>query len=284
MKFRDIAPRLFENGWRSVIPLTHAKGTHVKWGELQRRDMTEATLAHFIKHHGDAPRTGLVFGPERGIVAIDVDVMDEETNALICDIAADTLGLTPFLRIGKSPKFMAFYSGTVRSRKAHPVEVFGSSGQAAIFGPHPSTGRPYWWPVGSPLDCCPKCPPEVTQAEVDEFLSLCKRHVQLPRTPAAKTEWTDEDEVRRELRLGGVDAAARLIMGVSKGNRHLTLLHVTAWLVAKGYTPGEIAVFVDEFFPAHLRSKEWAQPGAEAAKMAASAAGKFCSNTEYGNG
>ena len=26
MTFRSIAPKLFENGWRSIIPLTHEKG------------------------------------------------------------------------------------------------------------------------------------------------------------------------------------------------------------------------------------------------------------------
>ena len=91
--------------------------------------------------YGDAPRTGLVFGPSRGLVALDVDVTDPETNALVRQAGVKITGGTEFWRIGRAPKFLALFRGKVRSQRllceGGGIDVFGSSGQCAIYGAAP---------------------------------------------------------------------------------------------------------------------------------------------------
>jgi hypothetical protein len=276
--FADYAPRLFELGWRNLLPLTHGKGTRVKWGPLQHKDMTEATLAYFLKKYGDAPRVGFVFGPSRDLVAIDIDVEDPVTAKQIASLG-HTLPFTEFVRIGRYPKALVLYRGKVQSRKMHPIEVFGSSGQVAVFGMHPSTGKPYRWPDKSIMDHGPDELPLVTQEQVDAFLLECRRFVK-PSDRAGKTiEWTNDEEMADERRAYGSHGAARQLMRVTKGNRHITLLSIVGWCVNKGYSPEEIAAFVDEFFPQHLRTRErgddWTNPAARAEEMAHSAIAKW---------
>src|SRR5687767_7140317 len=119
-------------GWRNLLPLTYGKGTKVKWGPLQHRDMTEATLAHFLEKYGNAPRVGFVFGPARDYVAVDIDIENEETVRQIAALEG-TLPKTEFVRVGRFPKTLLLYRGKVQSRQMHPIEVFGSSGQVAVF-------------------------------------------------------------------------------------------------------------------------------------------------------
>ena len=273
--FAEVAPKLFEMGWRNLLPLTHGKGTKVKWGPLQHRDMTEATLAHFVEKYGNAPRVGFVFGPARDYVAIDVDVEHPDTVRRIIAIYGATLPETLFIRIGRAPKALLLYRGKVQSRKMHPIEVFGSSGQVAVFGMHPSTGKPYWWPHKSIIDHGPDDLPLVTQEQVDAFLDACRRLVE-PKDRSGKTiEWTSDEEMANERRIDGAHACARQLMRAAEGSRHIVLRSVVAWLVNKGYEPDEIAAFVDDFFPQHLRTRDWTNPAARAAQMAHSAIAKW---------
>lgn len=279
MKYRDLAPRLFDNGWRNVIPLTNGKAPVFKWGPIQHRDMTNETLAYLIRRFGDAPRVGMVFGPVRKLVAIDIDVLHLPTMDKIIAICCETLPDPKFVRVGNSPKSLLLYRGTVKSAKPHPIEIFGSSGQVAVLGPHPTANCDYTWINKSIIDHTPDDLDEVTQEQIDKFLARCREHV-VPRDVMGQAiEWSDFSKLADERRMYGADAAARQVMNIKEGDRHNVLLSVVGWLVNDGHSPEEIAAFVDNLFPHHLRVKDrggdWTNPAAHAAQMAHSAIEKW---------
>ena len=275
MKYRDLAPKLFDNGWRNVIPLTNGKAPVFKWGPIQHRDMTDETLDYLVRRFGFAPRVGIVFGECRKLVAVDIDIENEASLREVLNVAEQYLPPTDYLRIGKPPKRLMLYRGSVRSVKPHPIEIFSSSGQIAAFGPHPSTGRDYVWPLASIFECGPEDLPEVTQAQIDAFLAHCKRDVTPRDVMGRAINWSDFPRLANERRMYGVDAAARQVMNIKDGNRHLVLLSVTGWLVSKGYTPEDIGVFVDNLFPHQLRVDDWIDPLARAEDMAEMAIEKW---------
>lgn len=281
MKYGDIAPKLFENGWRNMIPLTHAKGTYVKWGKVQHQPMTEATLNYFMTNYGNAPRVGLVHGACHGIVSVDIDIEDENSIRHVLDVARQHLPPTEFVRVGKAPKCLLLYRGLVKSKKPHPIEIFGSSGQIAAFGDHPKTNRPYRWMYGvSPMDASPNDLPLVTQAQVDMFLSCCIQKVKLRSSTGSPALWHRDEVAAAERKIGGFDACARQLQDVQLGKRYPVVLKITGYLINKGATPEEAAEFVDKWFPQELRDEEFKNVFAVALR-AAKAADKKWSYDEW---
>lgn len=273
MRYEDIAPKLFDNGWRNMIPLTHAKGTTVKWGALQHQPMTEKTLDWFINHRffspdvrrmirgGDCERIGMVHGACHGIVSIDIDEEDEQAALAIRAHIETHLPPTDFVRVGKSPKMLLMYRGNVRSQKPHPIEIFGHSGQIAAFGMHPKTRRPYQWIHDmSPLDASPEDLPEITEQQVRAFLSEIKTEkVVIRRSSGHRVTLFDWGVLAAERKVDGVNAAARQLQNISDGNRNNVLLSVTGYVVGElGCSPEEAVEFADKWFPAACRTEEYA--------------------------
>lgn len=259
MTYRDIAPRLFENGWRNVIPLTFDKGTRAKWKAVQHQQMTEKTLEFYIRNYGDAPRVGIVHGPVHGIVSIDVDIEDERASAEVRALMVKHLPEPGMVRIGKPPKFLAMYRGQVRSTRRTPIEVFGSSCQIAAFGIHPKTGKPYRWLENvSPLTMRPDELPPITQAQIDAFLNLCATEVVVRDSSGRKSPWTGWRELALERKIGGIDAAAKQLAEVQPRSRNNVLLSVTGYLVGElGCELEEVLEFTERWFPKHCRTEEY---------------------------
>ena len=81
----------------------------------------------------------------------------------------------PLTRIGLAPKQVRIYrnGSEIRSRKLHPVEVFAGTGQVVAFGWHARAGRPYLWPLASPLEISADSDqvPTISRAQLDRFTS-----------------------------------------------------------------------------------------------------------------
>lgn len=288
--YAELAPKLFANGWRNLLPLgVYSDGKPArdrkacmlpKWSQRSIKPLTEEGLAACVQRY---PRAGVgcAFGEIHGLVAIDIDVEDEGQNVVVRSLARAHLPATALQRIGRAPKLLLLYRGLVRSSKHQGIgiEVFGSSGQTVLFGIHPKTGRPYNWPQQSPLNVSPADLPEVGQEQVAAFLEACARALGSDEGGQALGHMDARTALANERRLDGAHAAARQLMRIRRGERHVVLLSVTGWLVAKGYGADEIAAFVDEHFPAALRTREcgddWTNPAARAADMAHSAIAKY---------
>ncbi|WP_187830484.1 AAA family ATPase [Siccirubricoccus phaeus] len=114
-------------------------------------------------------------------IAVDIDVLDERTAALLAALAVEMLG-SGAVRIGRAPKRVLLYaaaSGEAIAKRRfafrlpgddtpHAVEILGEGQFFVCEGVHPGTGRPYAWPEGQPLafDLV-----EVTAEQIDAYLA-----------------------------------------------------------------------------------------------------------------
>ena len=268
MKFKDIAPTLWENGWTTIMPLSAAKGTNHPWRWIAWNDDNSPRqpepddLEYWIKRDPNATRTGMVFAPHLKvpIVALDIDLIDAKTNLAARRLAKDVGLKTSFVRIGQSPKCMLFFKGKVKTTclsggEGGGIDVFGSSGQVVIYGIHPKTERPYAWPQDGLLDHRPDDLPDATQEQVTEWLEACRARLTPVTRTGVATEWSDTEQLRDLTKRYGLEGVAHILKKTRDGERHINITWVTAHLVSKGYEVEEIADFVDKWFPKHLRTR-----------------------------
>ncbi len=109
-----------------------------------------------------------------GLIALDVDVTDEEASARIVAEAERIMGRAP-LRVGRAPKAMLLYrvaedvpyekvTFSTPTEDLALVEVLTEGRQFVAEGIHPGTGQPYTWPRGTPtLDDAPLIHPQALQ-------------------------------------------------------------------------------------------------------------------------
>lgn len=264
--FAEIAPRLYDNGWTSLLPLAGKRPLVEGWSCYNSEPVAEGDLDAWCRRWPGA-NVGLALG--RGIVAIDVDVLDEQLAGRIEGIARDVLGFSEFKRIGKAPKFAALYAGDVGSSKHHPLEVFGTSGQVAVFGTHPDTRLPYFWPFEDLLSRGPEDLPPVDQSAVDAFIA--EALAILPERAGGRIggnvgDFAELRGARRGKRgQGWVDVLAAQLRGAVPGTLHNTMISVVAALVWRGFPDAAIAAFVEEHLAAPRSgpyAAVWRQVGA----------------------
>ena len=293
--YAEIAPKLFDNGWRNLLPLgvyadgrkaADTKGCFIKgWSRRSQEPLTREGLKRCVKRYPKAG-IGCAFGPSYNLVAVDLDVEDEKQNARAREVIVRTLPETKFQRIGKPPKILFLYRGNVPTKKPQGlgVEIFGHSCQTALFAIHPKTQEPYTWPFRSPLDCGPDELPLVEQPRIDDFL-----HEWAAVAPRSGRRYSGGgsqaldiyDALARERRIDGAEAAARQLMNVAPGERHPTLLSVVGYLVSTSRTDDEIAAFVDDFFASDCRHDGFENPAAMALAMAETARAKFYEERDW---
>lgn len=118
----------------------------------------------------------------RGLVAVDIDVLNESLADQLLQLATGMLGETPLVRIGKAPKRLAVYKGAPDTAKARTPEFFFDDGSKSLveclsdgqqfvaFGIHPGTMQPYRWIGPSPLDIAPTDLPVVDARGMQDYL------------------------------------------------------------------------------------------------------------------
>lgn len=184
MDITEYRLKIRANGWRPV-PVTGPQtkcdnpGKAVLLKEWQRICQTanEKEIVSWAKRFPDWTNTGVLCGD---VVAIDIDVTDEELANKIERLARDMLGDTPICRYGQKPKRMLFYRVDVPFHKIVgrdlflgklkcKVEILGISNQAAIEGGHPS-GVPYQCSGDSPLEMSVSDLPTTDRTKCAQFV------------------------------------------------------------------------------------------------------------------
>lgn len=119
------------------------------WKALDKWQLKQATEADLIKWTQDGASVGMRCGYGNGLVAIDVDTLDERLASIARDEIEDALGPLPE-RIGMAPKFLVL----CRTDPAygHPDITFAGGvvemrtyGHFVAAGPHAETRQPYRW-------------------------------------------------------------------------------------------------------------------------------------------
>lgn len=172
--FATLASKLRDNGWGALIPLMSGEKRPAirEWERFNTSPPSDAQIDHWARIFPHAG-IGLAYGPD-GVVGIDLDFTDACKAGRAVEIAEETLGATPLVRIGMAPKALAFYQASpkleVSAKNFGGFEIFSNSGQTVLFGIHPGTGRSYQWPDESPETLAPQDLPIITQERLDGFV------------------------------------------------------------------------------------------------------------------
>ena len=117
--FRELAPKLKANGWSAIIPVENpGKATFIKgWQHYNRCPPTEENIANWAAKFPNAG-VGLAAGPDH-VIGVDLDILDPVKADRAHNIACETLGETPLVRVGRAPKKLMIYAhnGLAVSRK-----------------------------------------------------------------------------------------------------------------------------------------------------------------------
>lgn len=253
------APALLDQGW-PVIPLRGKRPCVRNWTALSLR-MPHAAESIYWQWQYAKANIGLVLGPASECMALDLDVDDGGVCLEVQDLAFRLLGETPLIRIGQPPRRLLIYRGDLAPRKLHPIELLGTGNQAAIYGRHPRTRKPYLWLDREPMDSTPADVPLMNEDQWQAFATACRRYVnKLDRPSIEITFDTEEYRKQRNAKSGRTWYAtiADQLAGAAPGNLHNILVSTTAAMAAKGLDESYIRRFVDAHFSAPMTG-EYAQ-------------------------
>lgn len=156
--YGSTAEPLLGNGYHPIPVVARDKRPAIaNWTEPMS---AEATLKLAANGKADCS-CGLLVGLELGdgteVRGLDVDAYDEALSRRL----HATVPHLDVVRVGQRPKWLALCRVVVGTpelvsakwgREKHHVQLLGRGRQCVLFGVHPSTGRPYQWPLRSPLE------------------------------------------------------------------------------------------------------------------------------------
>jgi len=207
--FGAVAEHMVGLGW-SIMPQQsegrfpgRVWGETIRWGaeghDLKNRRVDPKSLKLWAGHCATL-NVACVFGPASGhTFAIDIDVTDVAMVRQITALANQTLGYTPFRRVGRAPKLALLYrhahDDVVRSIArtlvagdgAHMVELQGAGKLLTCHGKHHKTGRYFKWLDANPILDGPDLVPLVTSVQVTAFMMAVETAFGFMRSAAAST-------------------------------------------------------------------------------------------------
>ncbi len=266
--FGQLAPKLRDMGWRSIIPL-FAPGPAVEtkrpaiagWDTFNRSEPTDTTIERWCQEYSTGG-VGLAYGPD-SVIGVDLDFTDQGEAHKAWDATCATIGDSPLVRIGRAPKRLALYRaapGTKVSGKAFGgFEIFSHSGQTVLFGMHPQTERPYAWIDESPLTLSPTDLPVITSDGIAALISTLSsfsfsgsRNIRPRTTTDARGAHEDSitSDVMRSLRAASnpICAAYNIVSNAPKGSRHNTTMACILGLAVLGYSDAEIRAALEPLY------------------------------------
>lgn len=247
--FAELAPRLRDNGWGSVMPVANpGKRPLISgWEAYNRAPPTDREVdAWCTSHPNDG--IGLAYGPD-SVLDIDLDFLVPAAAALAETAVRETLGPNDCVRIGRSPKRLMLYGAApdlcVPGKAFGGYEIFSATGQTVLYGVHPGTGRPYYWPGQSPEDVCPSGLPAVGQnalnALIEALAPLCSRvaptHSMASGGNGRAADWL---RVFNTTDAKPIDLCHAAVVAAPEGGRYPTAFSAIVALVRIGLSDAEI--------------------------------------------
>jgi hypothetical protein len=264
--FGEVALLLHDLGWRP-LPCNGKAAILFRWNELSRIPWDRDDLIDAATEFS-AFNCGIAADAEH--VVVDLDVVQYELAHEIADLADQTLGPTPLIRVGREPKQARIYRngspGRIHSSKPHPTEIMAGTGMIVAFGIHPDTQQPYRWVSGaSPLSLRANSTsiPTIDHLQLRRFLSgagkaLARARYVVDRRFAARPAMTNVavfTEVRQRLRIdaqvvGFERAAIRLLHEAVDGSqrRHATAFEVVCAAAGRGWSEERIIRLFESHF------------------------------------
>lgn len=250
-----LAPRLRDNGWRSLIPIANPgkRPLILGWDAWNRT----APADHEVETWGSAyagAGIGLAYGPD-SVLGVDLDFLETSVAAQAATIVQETLGPNDCVRIGRPPKRLLLYRAapglSVPGKAFGGYELFSTSGQTVLFGTHPDTCRPYSWPWLSPEVIGPEDLPVADQVALDAMIAalapLCSRVNRLQPGVRPTAGGGRVAEWLRRFHADGGDPAAlcrTAVEAAPEGDRYPTAFSAVVALVRVGLSDDKIVQHV----------------------------------------
>ena len=154
-----------------------------KWSQFLAFPPSREVIARWSSWPGAG--VGLLTG---NIIAVDIDILDEDLASKIVAKADEVLGKSPLLRIGREPKALLVYRAAepMKKRCLEKVEILAEGQQFVAYGIHPDTKQPYRWPFQSPAEVSVGELPEVSQRDIDRFFEVLRPLLKIPDAPEFK--------------------------------------------------------------------------------------------------
>jgi hypothetical protein len=159
---------------RDKKPGVFSRGIPDAWSAMQGWTKYCSTRAPdgLIDIWSDWPEAGVGIACGN-VVAIDIDILDEELADSVEITVREKLGNTPLIRIGKWPKRLLVYRATSPFSKMRvgPVEVLAEGQFFVAYGVHKDTGSEYAWPDDNPAELPVVLVPPVSEGRVLDALA-----------------------------------------------------------------------------------------------------------------
>jgi hypothetical protein len=261
--FASVARQVAERGWRPFPGLQISKVPAMQeWSALCSLEWDNDDLAAAVEEYQPVYDYCCCLAVQPEIVALDADILNPEHAAYANELADNTLGETPLVRIGLAPKYIRIFRAgdPIKSRKLHPLEIFSGSGQFVGFGWHGKAGRPYLWPHESPLTISTDSHaiPVITQAKLDRFTNelfkIVPRRLLVPtrqgRPGNAGAPQTINDRLRMLTTMYGSwrRAAATVLSEAGEGFYNETLWAVVSSAAGHGISEDLVWELIEKHF------------------------------------
>ena len=248
--FSDVAPILHESGWGAPIPSSpEGKGALLPgWSFYNANAALPESVEIWASRWPDA-NVALALSRNVGVVAVDIDIDDQNDADRVKGMTAEHLGHSDFIRVGRTPRQVRFY----RCAPADPVpdvwrrglEVKAGSGLITTHGWHAGVQRAYQWPIENILDALPTDLPLISSAQVRAFVKAATDSNVVGGFGGSDDSNACAADMLRALSGApwGTDPLAFLadqLAGAVPGERHHRVLGAVVAAALRGFTDAEI--------------------------------------------
>lgn len=258
VRYADAAPVLHEQGWGTPVPSDPASKRPLlsNWSYYGRHRASEKQIALWASRWPEA-NTAIAVNADIAVAYLDID-FDEPAAAMTARAAAaEHLGHTPLIRVGREPRQVRMYrlAGAVEDLTAPGLELKTTAGLITLYGIHAGTGRPYFWPDEHPMETEPGDLPAITPGMVSAFMEVIAPFV-VPRgrgagiapfdvQPAAPLLTTIADNPD----VAPMEILTSVMRGAVEGCRRSTMFGAVVAAVMTGHSDEEVT---DAILPVYL--------------------------------
>jgi hypothetical protein len=179
---KEHGSKLIDLGYKIIpIPPGEKRPFEKGWPNI---DADQHQLDGWLNNGDEKSGVGILTGE---VVAIDIDVYDEEYVGRIVEYCHKHFGVSP-IRVGKRPKALLVYRTEEPFKKETStlyegltgkaqVEILGKGQQFVAYNIHPDTEKPYKWEKGELFNTRKKDLPVITWKQVSEFIDYFETNI-----------------------------------------------------------------------------------------------------------
>jgi hypothetical protein len=200
---KEHGSKLIEQGYK-IIPIPPGKKGPSKKG-WPGIDADQHQLESWLENGDGKSGIGIITGE---VVAIDIDVYDEEYVVKLVGYCQKHLGVAP-IRVGKKPKALLVYITEKPFKKessdlyegltgSAQVEILGQGQQFVAYNIHPGTEKPYKWKRRELFNIAQKDLTVITLKQALEFIDYFKANLPADFELKAKKDPKDNQREPKE--------------------------------------------------------------------------------------